>query len=351
MSSARAIAIFAAVAVVYAVGTHIPLPGADPKVLANMAPGAIARISIFALGTGPLLAVFGWIELARLVPYRPDWGRDDRLRRIGRIVVKLLVLALAALQGRGIAASLAAGGLVPAEFDLFPPLAVGSYVGATAIFLFLSDRIRLTGLRNGFWLLWCMPVLAGLPSALAAAFDMSRGGALSPSIWALGGGLLVLSVGLLVLAAGLWQAVWQRAVSAGTPPSATAPLEILIWPIVLSEMATVLLLNLLAMVAPMAIGELSPVLEICFLVLQSLLIVPFVFAYLRQGGVGARNNPLAVATALGIAGLQILLVWSNYGLMLGNGFPPGIGGLSVAALTVSFLGLLGARRRGVRRAR
>lgn len=332
------------VGIIYALGLHIPLPGIDLNVFAGQGYGtdsnAFSRISILALGLTPLYTAMGLAEIARLIafPWLKRGGERDRKTVLGAATVAVIALAVAAVQAYAIAGALGAMGLVHQDMSSFTTLTIASFLGATAFTIFLSDRIRIAGLRNGFWPLYAVPILLSLPRGVIASAEMTRVGAVPSTQWLVVAVYLVLSVAAVVMTAFLWKSACRET---GTAAEAKVePREILIWPPVLAIMVAGYVLTLIALFVPNLVASMQGLpLQIVALAIASILIPLLVFAYVRQLEVKNGPDSRLAATASIIALVQILLLVSG---TLVNAFiqlPINPGAIGVIVLTVTALGL------------
>lgn len=170
---------------VYRIGTHIPLPGLDLRLVQDIFPSRVTEfggLTIFALGVFPYLTVSFWVLLLGAV-----WPRLGELNRRGGVgfdrVVRIVAIAVAALQAYGIAAGLeGAGGAgsVVAHAGLdFRLSTVLTLTGGTLFLMWLGDQITARGIGNGIALILFTGVVARLPVALGSLLELARSGALS----------------------------------------------------------------------------------------------------------------------------------------------------------------------------
>lgn len=188
---------------VFRLGLMVPLSGIDQAAVAAMMRTnwfALERVSLFTLGMVPLLSVYLLGETLRLVsPGFARWqavpANDRRLQR----GLRLLALALAALQAWGIAGALESiDRLVAAPGWQFRIGVVVSLVAATAVLSWLADLVTRHGLCNGFWLLAVAPTVAGMLPSAVDTLERLRLGAMSIEAVLAVVAYLVLSTALLV---------------------------------------------------------------------------------------------------------------------------------------------------------
>ncbi|MGR9239665.1 preprotein translocase subunit SecY [Rhizobium leguminosarum] len=334
---------FALIGIVYALGLHIPLPGIDLEAFASLKYSVdsdmLSRISILALGLTPLFAALGLAEIARLIafPWLKQKDEQDRNTVLGAAIVIVIALAVAAMQAYAISGGLGATPLVADNMTGFTMLTIASCVGATAFTIFLSDRIRIAGLRDGLWPLYSLPILLSLPNNVIASVEMTTTGAVPSTQWLIVAVYLVLSVAAVVVTAFLWRSACHEA---GTIAEETIePREILIWPPVLAITAAGYVLAFFAFIAPNVIAAVQGLpLQIIALAMASILIPLIVFAYIRRLEVKNGANIRLIAIASIIAFIQILLLVSGALVSAFIQLPVSPGSIGIIVLTITALG-------------
>lgn len=186
---------------IFRLGTHIPLPGIDGAVLAEITKtnsggllgvfnmftgGALGRLSIFSLNIMPYITASIVMQLLTVISKELATLKKDG--EIGRQKIakytRYFAIILSAFQGYGIAigaTSLDVNGhpVVLMSGPIFTAVATISMVGGTVFVMWLTDQISLYGIGNGSSLLIFTGIVAGLPSALATLFEMGRSGSIS----------------------------------------------------------------------------------------------------------------------------------------------------------------------------
>jgi preprotein translocase subunit SecY len=184
---------------VYRLGTYIPVPGIDGAALREFMTeatqtvggmlnlftgGALARMGIFALGIMPYISASIIVQLLATM-YAP-W---QQLRKEGEQGRKKLnqytrygTVALAILQGYGIAMSLQAGGLAHTPGLFFVASCVITLVGGTMFLMWLGEQITARGIGNGISLIIFVGIVAEIPAAMAQFLAQGRSGALSTPV-------------------------------------------------------------------------------------------------------------------------------------------------------------------------
>jgi hypothetical protein len=206
----RSTVILAFAAVIYALGSRIPLPGLNIEwINGARAQGwpffaSTAKLSIFSLGTMPIFIVLIPLEIARLLfPSLTKWEtastyNADRLIR----VVRGLMLIVAGIQGYALAMALDGSRLVEPRFVSFVPVGVASYVGSTAFLIWLAGRIRFPGAVDGVWSLFALQYLAGLVDTMILGFRSITAAYGNPPLreWGIVGIYTVIAIALVVVA-------------------------------------------------------------------------------------------------------------------------------------------------------
>jgi preprotein translocase subunit SecY len=186
--------------VIYRLGTYIPLPGIDPRILAEafaggqgildmfnlFSGGALERMTIFALNIMPYISASIIVQL--LTAVSPTL---EALKKEGETGRKKLnqytrygTVALAAVQAFGIAKGLEGlqGSAGPAVADpgfFFEATTVITLTGGTIFLMWLGEQITQRGIGNGISLIIFAGIVANLPAALAQTFALGREGQLS----------------------------------------------------------------------------------------------------------------------------------------------------------------------------
>ncbi|HMC13577.1 MAG TPA: preprotein translocase subunit SecY [Gallionellaceae bacterium] len=183
--------------VVYRIGAHIPVPGIDPVVLADLfkqqkngilgmfnmfSGGALSRFTIFALGIMPYISSSIIMQLATIaVPQLEQLKKEgDAGRRKITQYTRYGTLFLALFQAFGIAVALESQkGLVPDPGMMFRLTTVTTLVTGTMFLMWLGEQITERGLGNGISLIIFAGIAAGLPRAIGSTLEMARTGAFS----------------------------------------------------------------------------------------------------------------------------------------------------------------------------
>ncbi len=183
---------------VFRIGAHIPVPGIDPKVLADLfksqqggilgmfnmfSGGALSRFTIFALGIMPYISASIIMQLMTAVSPQLEALRkegDSGRRKITQYT-RYATLALAVFQGLGISIALEAQqGLVIDPGILFRLTTVTTLVTGTMFLMWLGEQITERGLGNGISIIIFAGIAAGLPNAIAGTLELVRTGAMHP---------------------------------------------------------------------------------------------------------------------------------------------------------------------------
>ena len=185
---------------VYRLGTYIPLPGIDTQSLQALmetkqtgllgmlnifSGGAIQRMAIFALGIMPYISssiiiqlLTGVSEYFKNLKSQGETGRKKitQYTRYGTVL-------LATVQGYGISVGLESSSSVVIDPGMFFRLTtVITLVAGTVFLMWLGEQITQRGIGNGISLIIFSGIVAEIPRALAATFELGRTGALSVPI-------------------------------------------------------------------------------------------------------------------------------------------------------------------------
>jgi len=184
---------------IYRLGTYIPLPGIDSQSLQTLmqsnqkgllgmfnifSGGAVKRMAIFALGIMPYISssiivqlLTGVSEYFKNLKNQGEIGRKKitQYTRYGTVL-------LAAIQGYGVSVGLEGSTNVVLNPGLFFKLTtVITLVAGTMFLMWLGEQITQRGIGNGISLIIFSGIVAEIPRALAATFELGRTGALSVS--------------------------------------------------------------------------------------------------------------------------------------------------------------------------
>jgi len=182
---------------IYRLGTYIPLPGIDASSLQSMmqtnqkgllgmfnvfSGGAVQRMAIFALGIMPYISssiivqlLTGVSEYFKNLKNQGEIGRKKitQYTRYGTVL-------LATIQGYGVSVGLESStGVVIDPGTFFKVTTVITLVAGTLFLMWLGEQITQRGIGNGISLIIFSGIVAEIPRALAATFELGRTGALS----------------------------------------------------------------------------------------------------------------------------------------------------------------------------
>ncbi|MBM3384985.1 MAG: preprotein translocase subunit SecY [Betaproteobacteria bacterium] len=198
---------------VFRIGAHIPVPGIDPKVLAELfagqqggilgmfnmfSGGALSRFTIFALGIMPYISASIIMQLMTAVsPHLEQLKKEGEAgRRKITQYTRYGTLALALFQGTGIAIALESqANLVLEPGMMFRLTTVATLVTGTMFLMWLGEQITERGLGNGISIVIFAGIAAGLPAAIAGTLELVRTGAMHPLV------ALLIAVAVLVITA------------------------------------------------------------------------------------------------------------------------------------------------------
>ncbi len=201
--------------IVFRLGTFIPLPGIDPKILSEIfarnsggilgmfnmfAGGALERMTIFALNIMPYISASIILQLGQSVlPSLMALKKEGEAghRKITQYTRYLTVL-ITIVQGYGIAVGLegmTGGAGLSAVINpgfVFKFTTIVSLVGGTMFIVWLGEQITSRGVGNGSSLIITVGIIANIPTALAQTFELGRVGSMS--------GFVILMLMVMVLA-------------------------------------------------------------------------------------------------------------------------------------------------------
>ncbi len=201
--------------IVYRIGAHIPVPGINPDRLAQLfeqnqgtilslfnmfSGGALERMSIFALGIMPYISASIIMQLmTAVVPQLEQLKKEGEAgrRKISQYT-RYGTVALATVQGIGLAVGLASQGITFASTFSFYIVAVSSFVAGAVFLMWLGEQITERGIGNGISLLIFASIVAGLPGAIGQSFESARQGDINILVLLAVAALAVVTVAFVV---------------------------------------------------------------------------------------------------------------------------------------------------------
>ncbi|MDK9721742.1 MAG: preprotein translocase subunit SecY [Rhodospirillales bacterium] len=207
--------------VVYRLGTYIPLPGVDPRILQDLfnnargagilgmfdmfAGGALSRMTIFALNIMPYISASIIMQLLTTVSPQLEAMKKEGETGRKRInqYTRYLTVVVATFQAYGIAVGLegmtgSTGGAVLDPGLHFRFVTVTTLVGGTLFLMWLGEQITARGIGNGTSLIIFAGIVAELPSAIAGTLELGRTGALNALVIIAIMLMVVLVIGVIV---------------------------------------------------------------------------------------------------------------------------------------------------------
>src|SRR6476619_5954801 len=184
--------------IVFRIGAHIPCPGIDPKVLADLfhgqqggilgmfnmfSGGALSRFTIFALGIMPYSSASIIMQLMTAVSPQLDQLRKEGETGRRKITqyTRYGTVVLALFQATAISIALESqANLVLEPGLLFRVTTVTTLVTGTMFLMWLGEQITERGLGNGISIVIFAGIAAGLPNAIAGTLELVRTGAMHP---------------------------------------------------------------------------------------------------------------------------------------------------------------------------
>ena len=185
--------------IVYRLGTYIPVPGIDAEALRQFMEkagqgiggmlnlftgGAVKRMGIFALGIMPYISASIIVQLLSTMygPWQQLKKEGEQGRKKLNQFTRYGTVALAVMQGYGIAMSIQSGGLAHNPGLFFIAACVITLVGGTMFLMWLGEQITARGIGNGISLIIFVGIVAEIPGHLAQLFTQGRSGALSTPV-------------------------------------------------------------------------------------------------------------------------------------------------------------------------
>ncbi len=188
--------------VVFRIGAHIPVPGIDSAVLAQLfeqqrgtildmfnmfSGGALERFTVFALGIMPYISASIIMQLMTVVvPKLEQLKKEGEAgRRKITQYTRYGTVGLATFQAIGVAIALQGqhfGGqpVVPNPGPGFIFTTTVTLVTGTMFLMWLGEQVTERGIGNGISLIIFAGIVAGLPSAVGGTLELARTGELGP---------------------------------------------------------------------------------------------------------------------------------------------------------------------------
>jgi preprotein translocase subunit SecY len=184
--------------IVFRIGAHIPVPGIDPNVLAELfqsqqggilgmfnmfSGGALSRFTIFALGIMPYISASIIMQLMTAVsPHLEQLRKEGESgRRKITQYTRYGTVFLALFQATGISVALESqAGLVLDPGLMFRVTTVTTLVTGTMFLMWMGEQITERGIGNGISIIIFAGIAAGLPTAIAGTLELVRTGAMHP---------------------------------------------------------------------------------------------------------------------------------------------------------------------------
>jgi preprotein translocase subunit SecY len=197
--------------IVYRLGTYIPVPGIDGEALRQFMEkagqgiggmlnlftgGAVKRMGIFALGIMPYISASIIVQLLGTMygPWQQLKKEGEQGRKKLNQYTRYGTVALAIMQGYGIAMSIQGGGLAHNPGLFFVASCVITLVGGTMFLMWLGEQITARGIGNGISLIIFVGIVAEIPAAIVQFFEQGRSGALSTPVIL---GVIVMVIGVI----------------------------------------------------------------------------------------------------------------------------------------------------------
>ncbi|MGB5132988.1 MAG: preprotein translocase subunit SecY, partial [Steroidobacteraceae bacterium] len=169
--------------IVYRIGTFVPVPGIDPIALKRLfdsqegtilglfnmfSGGALARLSIFAMGVMPYISASIILQMMAVVV--PQMAAIKKEGESGRRKItqwtRYFTVVLASFQGFAAAVAFTNQGVVinPGFWSFLIP-AVATLTAGTMFLMWLGEQITERGIGNGISMLILSGIISGLPAA------------------------------------------------------------------------------------------------------------------------------------------------------------------------------------------
>jgi SecY len=243
------VAVTAAVLAIAALLSYIPAPGLSPDGIAHVTSttggGAMARLSIVALGLSPILSALILAEVLKLAapPLYNIEKNPGRFYAYNKCVL-VFGLMLAAFQAYGVSIALeeikAAGGgaLVEEPDGYFRFTYIVTLVAGVALIYLLAEIITWHGIGSGFWVMLVAGELWAIPATLRqVAANLDSGQIETPQLL-----LLIIVIAAAICSIVALHRLRFSPADPKTPMSGLEPMDILMPPILGLSLASTLLM-------------------------------------------------------------------------------------------------------------
>lgn len=176
---------------IFRIGAHVPVPGLDPKKLAELfshgkggifglfnlfSGGSLSRLSVFSLGIMPYISSSIIMQLLTLaVPQFEELKKEGHngRKKISQYT-RYFTLVLAAFQSIGMAKFMSTTSLEP-NFNYYFTVCV-TLVAGTMFLMWLGEQITERGIGNGVSLIIFAGIVANLPNSIVNTLERVRQG-------------------------------------------------------------------------------------------------------------------------------------------------------------------------------
>jgi preprotein translocase subunit SecY len=179
--------------IIYRIGAHIPVPGIDPRKLAELftqhsggilglfnmfSGGALSHLTVFALGVMPYISASIIMQLFTVMsPKLEQLKKEGEAgRRKINEYTRYGTLALSLFQAIGIAKWLAGQGIVLNPDFSFYFIATVTLVTGTVFLMWLGEQMTERGIGNGISLIIFAGIVSRFPEAIAQVVNQVRQG-------------------------------------------------------------------------------------------------------------------------------------------------------------------------------
>ncbi|MGI5876259.1 MAG: preprotein translocase subunit SecY [Dethiobacteria bacterium] len=175
-----------AMLVVFRLGSHVPVPGINPQVLADffqedtlfgfynvIAGGALSNFTIFAMGIMPYINASIIMQLLTVViPKFKEWneeGVEGRKRMMQ--IVRYGTVGLAFLQATGMTLTIMKPAVTEPGFQSYAVIII-SLTAGTAFLMWLGELITEKGIGNGISLIIFGGIIARVPAGVSKTIEL-----------------------------------------------------------------------------------------------------------------------------------------------------------------------------------
>ncbi len=180
--------------VVYRLGSHVPVPGVNPAILADwfqsdnlfglfnvFAGGALENFTIFAMGIMPYITASIIMQLLTVVvPKFEEWSKEgeEGRKKLGQLI-RYGTIVLALIQATGMSVGIFREAVINPTFFSLATIVITLTAG-TAFLMWLGELITERGIGNGISIIIFAGIVSRFGPGVLQTFELTRLGEINP---------------------------------------------------------------------------------------------------------------------------------------------------------------------------